>query len=213
VPVTRLDTATGQLTEAFRVPPGSEAITVGAGAVWVASMHTGQVIRFDLVERTTSSIDLPASDEQDVGPRPDAIAYSSEDDAVWVGDAIGAKVYRIDAPNPQVVQEFGQPASVDAIAVDGDGLWVTSTGSDRAWRIDTTSGAPGAIVDLGRDACNGPTSVTVGDDGLVWVACSLSGIVAGVDTATATVTERLDVAGVPIVGGAGGAVWSAVRPT
>jgi DNA-binding beta-propeller fold protein YncE len=122
-------------------------------------------------------------------------------------------VYRIDAPNPQVLEAFGQPAAVDAIAVDGDGLWVTSTGADRAWRIDASSGAPGATVDVGRDGCNGPTSIAVGNDGLVWVACSLSGIVAGVDTTTAAVTERLDVAGVPIVGGAGGAVWAAVRPS
>ena len=92
--VSRLDPASSELTTAFDTPIGSQAITYGAGAVWVANPNTGSVTRHDPVSQTTTEIAIPS---QDATPRPDSIAFGElGGEALWVGDSLAEAVYRLD---------------------------------------------------------------------------------------------------------------------
>ena len=210
--VSRIDPASGQLATAFETPIGSEAIAYGAGAVWVASPDTGTLVRYDPVSRTTDEpIDLTGGDPE---TQPDSIAFADLGGAaVWVGDSLAPRVYRVAAEGAHEVQTYTVGGAVSAIAVGPDTVWVASAHADEVYALDPATGAIRTTVDVGASGCNGPAALAVNAEG-VWVACALSQRVISIDPATAAVTSSLTVDGAPdaLTTAQNGAVWVAVRP-
>jgi hypothetical protein len=210
--VSRLDPESRQIAPAFDTPVGSDAITWGADAVWVANRNTASVTRYGPAQRVASTFPLPAYGTD--SPEPDAIAFSNLDgEVIWIGDAANNRIFRMDAEDPKSVKtsSIGGPAS--AIAVGADAIWVASNSADAVFVLDPSTGGVRTSIDVSASGCNAPTALAVGGDG-VWVACSLSQEVIRIDPKSATVTASLAVDGSPdaLAADEDGSVWVAVRP-
>ena len=141
--VVGIDPATNTVVgEPLRVPANAEAITVGDGALWVASVapgdlaapHDDAVTRIDLATgRRVATIT--------VGRAPLDVAATPG--AVWVTNSGGGgdSVARID---PQTNRVAGRPvttgASPQSLAVGGGSLWVANHDARTVTRIDRVSG-------------------------------------------------------------------------
>ena len=208
--VSRLDPATGQLTTAFQMPIDSQAITFGAGAVWVAEPNTGKVARYDTVSRTTDTMPL-AKDPS--AAHPDSITFSDlGGPAVWIGDSLTNTVYRVAATSPIAIRTYTVGSVPSAIASGGGAIWIASKRADALYELDPSSGAVRTTFNLREKGCRGATSIAVNDDG-VWVACSLSHVVMRVDpTSGATTVLPVDGSPASLTAASDGAVWVTVQP-
>jgi streptogramin lyase len=180
--------------------------------VWVANHDTASVVRYDPVQRATSTFPLPTSGTD--APEPDAIAFSNLDgDVIWIGDDSNDQIFRIDANDPRSVKTSSIGGHASAIAVSSDAIWVASESADAVYVLDPSSGAVRTSIDVGAAGCNAPSALAVGSDG-VWVACSLSQEVVRIDATSRSVTASLAVDGAPdaLAADEDGYVWVAVRP-
>jgi streptogramin lyase len=205
--VSRFDPAGDQPSAAFHVPIDSTAITSGGGFVWVASVNTASVTRYDPVTHSIRSIALPGS------ARPNSIAFGTlGGDAVWVGDELSGNVYRVEASGVNAVKTFSVEAPPSAIAIGPEAVWVASGSADAVYALDADFGAVRTSVDVGGAGCNTPTSIAVGAEG-VWVACAVSNRVIMVDLDRGAVTTTLAVQDDPIAvaSASDGSVWVAVQ--
>jgi YVTN family beta-propeller protein len=141
--VVRVDPETNTVVgEPLRVPADAEAIAVGQGALWVASVAPGdlatagkdQVTRIDLASgRRVATVT--------VGRAPLDLAVTPG--AVWAPNAGGGgdSVARID---PETNRLAGRPvrtgASPQSLAVGGGSLWVANHDAQTVTRIDLASG-------------------------------------------------------------------------
>jgi streptogramin lyase len=129
--------------------------TGGDGAVWVAG--DSELARFspgmfDDWTRQGVALAAPPSDMADGG------------DSIWLCSQAGGTVTRVQKAT-FAVTSYAVPGAT-AIALDPTAAWVVTTG-DQLLRLDRTDGTPlRAPVSLGA----GARSVTVGDDGAIWVA-------------------------------------------
>jgi class 3 adenylate cyclase/streptogramin lyase len=206
--VSRFDPAAGQISAAFSTPIGSQAIAYGADAVWVASPNTGTVIRYDPVSRETETVELPD------GARPDALAFADlGGEAIWVGDALSANLYRVDVAAMEATQTYTLSGPPTAIAVGSDTIWIASEERDAIYAFDPASGSIRTSIDVGEQGCNAPASVAVDDDA-VWVACSLSQRVMRIDPDRGAIERTFAVAATPIAvtTAPDGSAWVAVQP-
>ena len=209
--VSRLDPTTGQLAPAFPTSVGSEAIAWGADQVWVADANTASVTRYDTVQRTTDRFAIGPSDRT---AEPGSIMFSDlEGGTVWVGDAAGGRLYRLDAADPHRVMTASVGGAVSGLAAGSDAIWAASAASDAVYVVDPHTARLRTPVDVGKDGCNAPSAVAVGSGG-VWVACSLSQEVIRIDPGSLAVTARVPVDGAPdaLVTDEHGDVWVAIRP-
>ena len=209
-PVTRLDPATGRLTPSFDTPIGSEGIAFGAGAVWVSDHDTGEVTRYDAVSGGLNTIPLSSGGAL---VSPDPIAFGTAGgEAVWVGDSLSNRVFRIQAVAPYAPSTFTVGGPPSAIAVGSDAVWVASGSADAIYALDPRTGALRTTIDVGSQGCNDPTSLAVNADG-VWVACALSQRVMRFDATGAGTPNSLPVAGAPqaLTAAADGSIWVIVR--
>jgi streptogramin lyase len=210
--VSRLDPSSGQITDAFDTPIGSQAIAYGADSVWVADPTTATVTRYDPVSQEHQPIALPRSDPP---ARPDAIAFGELGGAaVWVGDALSSNLYRVDAGGAHEIRTYTIGGPPTAIAVGTDAVWVASEHEDAIYALDPLTGSVRTSIDVGAQGCNGPASIAVNQDG-VWVACAISRQVMRIDPSGGTVATSLMVAAVPIglTTARDGSVWVAVQPS
>jgi DNA-binding beta-propeller fold protein YncE len=128
--------------EPLRVPADAEAIAVGDGALWAASVAPGDlgapgddtVARIDLATgRTVATIT--------VGRAP--LDLAATPGAVWVPNAGGGgdSVARIDpATNRLACRPVSTGASPQSLAVGGGSLWVANHDARTVSRIDLASG-------------------------------------------------------------------------
>lgn len=209
--VSRLDPASTQLTPAFQTPVDSQAITYGAGAVWVASPNTGEVTRYDpLSTAKPQTIKLPG---EDAVAYPDSIAFGGiGGDAVWIGDSLSATIYRLDVSSKKI-NSYTVRGAPTAIAVGAGAVWIVSEQADAVYALDPTSGAPQRTIDVGSRGCNAPTTIAINKEA-VWITCSASQRVIGIDPARGAVSTSLAVAGTPaaLTTAKDGSVWAAVQP-
>jgi streptogramin lyase len=176
--------------------------------VWVASVNTASVTRYDPVAHSIRSITLPGS------ARPNSIAFGTlGGDAIWVGDEVSGNVYRVETAGANAVKTFSVGGPPSAIAIGPDAVWVASGSADTVYALDANSGAIRTSVDVGAAGCNTPTSITVGAQG-VWVACAVSNRVILVEPERGAVTATLAVQDDPIAvaPASDGSVWVAVQP-
>jgi peptide/nickel transport system substrate-binding protein len=127
--VTHLDPKTG-VTLAAPVAVGSRphAVTIGAGAVWVANSADGSVSRVDPTNHRVTGV-------IDVGGTPVGLAVSGQ--TLWVADSAGG-VQRVDlgqASARPIVVATGAPPQ--AVAVVGSDLWFVSRASAASHRGGT----------------------------------------------------------------------------
>jgi class 3 adenylate cyclase/streptogramin lyase len=208
--VTRLDPTTGQVATAFDTPIGSDAIAFGGGAIWVADANAATVTRYDPVTQRNEAISLPKGDP---AASPDSLAYGElGGEAVWVGDRLSPKLYRMDAVGSHAVHTYSVGGPPTAVTVGRDAVWVASERNDSVFAVDPTSGSVRTSIDVGSPGCNGPVSIAAEPNGGVWVACSSSQSVIRID-ADGTIGASLPVEGVPVAvtTAQDGSVWVAVQ--
>lgn len=212
--VSRIDPVDEGLTPAFETPIGSEAIAWGAERVWVTDTATGELRSYDPATRTVESVGLPPVSKTEPARPEDLVVTSSDDAAVWIGDATAGRVFRAPVTAPQEIETFTVPAPVTGIASGHGGVWVTSGGEDTITLLDDGTGAVLTSLDLARTGCDQPEAVAAGADD-VWVACRASGTLIRIDPGSNTVTSTLSVAGAPMAVTADddGIVWLAVGST
>jgi len=156
----RIDPRSARVTASLSVP--AEAVAADAGGVWVVccGARGGQLTRVDPVSnRVVAAIRLPGF--------PFAVGVGPS--GVWVLDATGF-VWRVDPASNRVVATIRLPSStVDkgepggAVAVTGDGVWVSDPGAATVWRIDPRRNQ----VTGDRWEADG-SDLAVTADGVVW---------------------------------------------
>ncbi len=161
---------------------GGEAVEVGSvplrlqeldGDLWVSLFGDGRVARVDPEGgEVVESVRL--------GREPEGLAVAAGD--LWVVDQAGGALLRVEqgTVTDRVPVGFGPRLAVDAELPDGsDGLWVGVYDEDRVVRVD-----PGdAGVAAAADVCAGPQGMALQGD-VLWVACTLSGDLLGLDAST-----------------------------
>jgi streptogramin lyase len=184
--------------------PGSKAIAVGDGAVWVADDVNGygQVLRIDPKTSSVRTIK--------VGQQATALAVgASGNGPVWVADALDARVWRIN-PSTNKAEQFDVPSPSGITLSQSGDVWVTSTGTNAVTRLDP-SGHTVATITAGIPT--GPLAITAsGND--VWVAGTASHIVVRIDARTNRVVQKLTVAGIAtgLTSDSRGNVWASIGP-
>lgn len=209
--VSRIDLADESLTPAFETPIGSEAIAWGAERVWVTDTATSELRIYDPATRSVESVALPPVSATEPARPEDLVVTSSDDAAVWVGDATAGRVFRAPVTAPQEIETFTVPAPVTGIAAGRGGVWVTSGGEDTVTLLDERTGAVLTSLDVAKDGCDQPEAVAAGADA-VWVACRASGTLVRIDPGSRTVAGTLSVDGaaVAVTTDDTGIVWLAV---
>ncbi len=238
--VGRID-ASGQVTASVSLAARPDAVTAGAGSLWISSPPDDAVIRVD-----------PAADAVlqriRVGHAPAGIAFGFG--SIWVANSDERTVSRIDPTTNDVVATIGVGAAPTGVTADDHWVWVTNRldhsvtridpddgatkdfavgstpigiaaahgsiwvvdGSDSlVERVDPVGGAVTRTVGVGSD----PTSIAASPDGdALWVVNTGSGTVFRIDAETATVTAAQKVGDRPtgiVVDRS--AVWVAVSST
>jgi hypothetical protein len=169
---------------------------------------TGPPPAHGMVAVDTDSGEVVARTE--LGSRPGVVAAAG--DAVWVGDVLDGVLTRVDARSGKVVKSIGIGAPALDVALGPDAVWVATGSSGTIVRVDPEIGAVVDRIDLaGGDDVVVPDAagVTVGDDGMLWVA-SAEGVLR-VDPETKRI-RRIDVGPtrVSAVAPVGSAVWANV---
>lgn len=173
---------------------GSGWVAAARKALWVAP-SAGLLTKLDpRTGRVLKTID----------PHSGVSAIATGADAVWIADADGNSVTRIDPTG--LVSPIPVGNGPSALAVDTSGVWVADTLDDAVVRIDPTTHAPSATISVGQ----APTGVAVGR-GSVWVANSRDGTVTRIDEKTAKPVKTIPVGGIPLsLVVAKGRVWVTV---
>jgi YVTN family beta-propeller protein len=159
---------------------GSGSVAAGREGLWVAP-SAGLLTKLD--PRTGHVL-------KTVDPHSGASAIALGDGAVWVADADGNSVTRVDSTGLVTPIPVGNGPS--ALAVDGSGVWVAETLDNAVVRIDPTTHAPTGTIPVGE----APTGIAVGA-GSVWVANSRDGTVTRIDEKTAKASKPIAVGGSP----------------
>ena len=187
--IVRLDATTG--TERAEVPLRTDPnwtsnrsdnhIAVRGAAVWVVTPDY-RVVRID------AATGLP-TDRANAVP---AVAIAAGAAGVWVLGGDGS-VVRLDEASSKPIARTRVPASVDAIAVGKDAVWVTSRDEGTLWRIDARRPRAVGAIELQR----GVSDVVARADGAVWVANPLTGTLSRIDARGAKVARTLRLGAIP----------------
>lgn len=207
--MTRVDATT--LLVAARIPAGSapKGVLADAAGVWVADVHGGAVLRFDLTSN------LPVGSVT-VGPTgnsgPNWLASGL--DSIWVGVPNNGTVARIDPTADTIQATIQMPdgfTPCGGLAVATDAVWITAcAGAGTMARIDPSTNTSATTVTLPGFAFN-PTII----EGAVWASIdngnARSGMLVRINAAT-NLIDRVLIPGAPFGGGgdivvAAGSVW------
>ena len=183
--VDRIDPTTDEAAGTDSQDNGPQGITSNDDGVWVGNYSDGTLTRIDPDSgETTDTVELGDS-VQDV---------AAADGAVWAA-LLDDEVVRYDIETGELGAPIAVGAGPQGIAVDGDGVWVTSIVDDMLTRIDPETGTVDTTIQLD----GGPFGVAIGLDA-VWVVTG-EGTVHRVDPATDELTDTIDV---------GGSLWGVV---
>jgi YVTN family beta-propeller protein len=113
--VVKLDPTSMEKLDAWQLRSPGGDLAVGEGAVWVVQLAADQVIRIDQATGAAASVD--------VGNAPLNVAIGGG--AVWVTNTSDGTVSKIDADNPNDVEEIRVGGSPEGVAFGDGSVWVT----------------------------------------------------------------------------------------
>ena len=179
--VVAIDPRSNEASDPIEVHTGAAGIAVGGGAVWVTNRLEATVTRIDPGIRAVAET-FPVGAPDMVSPEVIAV----DGDVLWVTDGLNPVVLEVDPEGEKVLHKLALRAIATDLAVSGDGtLWVTSYEADLVSVLDPSNLQAATTITLGR----GPMGV-VTDGGAVWVAESLEGAVAEIDSTSRRVDRH-----------------------
>jgi YVTN family beta-propeller protein len=193
-------------------PRRSRALAVVAVAVVVLAAAAFLLTRGDdgttLAELTEDSLGILSPDGAEaasvaVGTSPSAVAVG--EGSIWVANADGETVSRIDPDDRRVTQTIPVGHSPQGVAVAGGFVWVSNGLDGTVSQIDPRIGG-GKVVHEVRVG-NQPTAMAADGD-VVWVANSTDGTVSRIDAGTGKAGGPFKIGGgADAVAVGEGAVW------
>jgi streptogramin lyase len=129
--IARIDPANGHVMATIPVPPRSDVVVAGFGALWVTSSMANMVVRIDpLANAVVARIA--------VGHSPKFMAVG--EDALWVQNRTDGSVSRLDpTTNKELVRvQTGAPTEWGDLAAGAGGVWLSVNGRP-VTRIDPQS--------------------------------------------------------------------------
>jgi streptogramin lyase len=194
--LTRLDTATGQVTT-IGLGGESSYVWFAAGYVWAADDTRSRLIRIDPATRHTVA-------EMQVGDG--TAAFVSDGTHAWALNHRDATLDRIDLATSAVTRLGRLPGEApERMALFAGSLWITGRGTDLL-RVDPATGAVQATVEIGAGGVD-----VAAAGGRIWVAAANAGDdrsglpvlehLYAVDPATTTIAETLAPTGRLVVDG------------
>ncbi len=156
----KLDPETGEVLLTASTPD-AYYVSVGAGAVWVPA--EGGIARIDQESgAVVATISIDSGEVTDL---------AAADDAVWVSDKNGGRVFRIDPATNAVVAEIETGAGAHDFAIDKHGVWVTNYRANTVSRIDPATNEVVATI----EGVGSGVGISAGD-GAIWVSSKGGGI-------------------------------------
>ncbi|HET7121461.1 MAG TPA: protein kinase [Solirubrobacterales bacterium] len=180
--VTRLEAATGDILRQVTLRPGVSGIAIGSEWLWVTDPRRHQLLRLDPKSlRQEQAIDIPGA--------PGAVALSAHPKRVWVADEDGAGITVVNAESGSRVRTQLPPRAAPLhLAVGAGGLWVSSSSTKSARRIDLGTLEPGEAILAGPR----PAGITVAH-GIIWVTNPPRGTVTAIDPSLQQVRAQVEV--------------------
>ncbi len=144
-----------------------------------------------------------------VGDAPGAVVWGAG--AVWVSDAVGGTLARLDPVSRAVLQRIPLAGGLGGVAVSEGDVWVANTDARTVSRIDPGSGPGQERVVATIPVGNGPEGIAAGD-GRLWVANSIDATVTEIDARSGAVVGTYPIGALPTgVAIGGGRVWISER--
>jgi len=186
-------------------------LALDGSGLWVSDFDQSLVLRVDTASRKITNVIANVDHPEGL-----AIGFGS----LWVVEHRKAALARIDLASATVSSTIALPGSgpdgvcgmcVDSVVSSPDGIWVPLDLGKEIVRIDPTTNAVSAQIQLGRVA----DSLAVGD-GAIWVAAwdgtipctDTKAVIARIDTTTNAVTGTTVVPCAVTVAVADGDVWA-----
>lgn len=159
--------------------------TAGAGSLWFPLEDLGAVARVDPATGAVTAL-IPTGDPGSLpGMKSDPHAVVAGDAGIWVAQAAGHTIGRIDPATNVVTDTIALPITPYALALDGTTLWATSFEDDRVVRVDLASGKVAAEISVSK-----PTGIAIGLGG-VWVVRHRDDVLVRIDPETDTVVAEI----------------------
>jgi DNA-binding SARP family transcriptional activator/DNA-binding beta-propeller fold protein YncE len=149
--------------------PGAMPLATGWGSVWVGNEN----------DLTLSRLVAPQGEIVSLIRDAPARAIATTKAGVWMLDARGASVWRVDPVTDTVAAQTSVARDSTALAADERSVWVTDAGENKVWLIDARSGALTKPFPVGQE----PRAVALTSHS-VWVANSVDGTVTRIDRGT-----------------------------
>jgi YVTN family beta-propeller protein len=177
--VHRIDGSTGTLVDSIEVGENPHYVVADGGVAWVVNNGDGTVSRID-----TTGNEVTATVPVGEGPLHVVEGAGS----AWVTNSLDGTVSRLRVATGEVEVTVAVGPFPHALAFASDEVWV-GTESGQLWRIDPADDGAEQVPAADFD------SIDMAVDGTdIWVADSDNGSVVRVDTTTAEVTARIDLA-------------------
>jgi YVTN family beta-propeller protein len=152
--VQRVNLQTGEVLASIMTDSPLAKISVGEGAVWVASSGKNQVLKIDPKTNQIAAI-------ISVGRECGAIAVGES--AVWVANPYDGTITRIEPTSNKIAAIIPVGKVPAAIAAGEESIWVTNKLDGTVSKIDPGTNQVTATIPVGKDAAG----VAVGE-GFVW---------------------------------------------
>jgi outer membrane protein assembly factor BamB len=190
----RVDPATNEVVDTYRMPGGPCGMSDHDGALWIETGGAGGLVSFDPVRGEV--VDR-------LRIRGGVFGIIETPSGVWGVAGEDDQVVELDPDTMQIVGRVHVEGPLAGLAVQGDAIW-TISGREDLVRIDPRSRRIAERIHLEDFE---PEALAIDGD-LLWVSSSFSGEVLRVDLGTGKVRDRLPVDG-SLFGGVviGGNYW------
>jgi YVTN family beta-propeller protein len=175
---------TNRFVKSIPVGTSPQGITTGAGSVWVSNFGSDTLSRIN-----TSSYVVTT---RPVGDGPQGLAFSNNNNTVWIANSLEDTVTRFSANNNTVTATIAVGDDPRSVAFDGTNVWVTNFAGNSVSKISPATNTVIATVAVGE----GPQGVAFGA-GSIWVANSGNDYVSRIAIATNQVTATISVGDSP----------------
>jgi streptogramin lyase len=192
--VMRVDLKTGRVTRSQNLGSPELAVAYGFGAVWVVNASDALLRVNPSTLEVTATIDGVATSYEGYEPK---IAIA--DDALWVSDALGRSVARVDPQRLEVT--YRRAVAGNGIAVGAGGIW-SADGERSVWRL---AGDQARHVQAGA----GPIDVAAGKRS-VWAVNWRGHTLVRIGAAKLRVAKRFPLGREPVAVAVGGAYVGAI---